>query len=429
MKIMMVTNTYLPHVGGVAQSVHRFTTEYRRMGHRVLVAAPEFADQPEVEEDVWRVGAIQNFNGSDFSFSYPTLLAGVRKDLGFEPDIVHSHHPYLLGDAALRFSGTEGVPIVFTHHTMYEQYTHYVPGDSPTFKRFIVELSTRYANLCQAVVAPSGSVRDILRERGVETPIDVIPTGVDLERFGEGVGEWLRLRYRVPEDGCVIGHLGRLAQEKNLDFLSRAVATYMKRNEKAHFLVVGGGPSRETMESYFASEGLGDRLHLTGPLSGQDLVDAYYAMDVFAFASKSETQGMVLAEAMAADVPVVAVDAPGVREVVRDEHNGRLLMEEDEDSFADALAWVLERGGRKGEAFGEAVAQTAHEFSSRVRAQEAIALYERVLAGEEHPQLEEEEGAWDRLLGQVEREWDLWSNRIAAAAEALTRSDERKRAE
>jgi len=425
MNILMVTNTYLPHVGGVAQSVHRFTEEYRKRGHRVVVAAPEFPDCEEHEEDVYRVGAIQNFNGSDFSFSLPTLLLGIREELDFHPDIIHSHHPYLLGDAALRLSAREDVPMVFTHHTMYEQYTHYVPGDSPTFKRFIIELSTRYANMCQAVVSPSDSVRDILVERGVETPVHVIPTGVDVDRFGDGLGEWWKMRYRMPKDAYVIGHLGRLAPEKNLGFLSEAVADYMQRDDSAHFLVVGSGPSRKDMEDLFKDRGLANRLHFTGPLGGQDLVDAYHAMDVFAFASQSETQGMVITEAMATGAPVVAVDAAGVREVLRDGKNGRMIPTEDRAAFVESLAWVRAQGARGSALLAEEVKKSAYEFSAGVRAEQALAMYEQVLAKAASPAMEEED-TWDRILGSVEREWSLWSNRVAAAAGALIGEDEEK---
>src|SRR3990172_3888517 len=128
MNIVMFTNTYTPHVGGVARSVEAFSGAYRRRGHRVLVVAPEFADQPQHEEDVVRIPAIQNFNGSDFSVVLP--VPGSLDDVldAFKPDIVHAHHPFLLGNTAVRVARFRELPLVFTHHTLYEQYTHYVPA-------------------------------------------------------------------------------------------------------------------------------------------------------------------------------------------------------------------------------------------------------------------------------------------------------------
>ncbi|HWR75953.1 MAG TPA: glycosyltransferase, partial [Thiobacillus sp.] len=178
MNILIFTNTFTPHVGGVARSVEAFTEEYRTRGHRVLVVAPEFPDMPQDEVDVVRIPAIQNFNASDFSVVLPIHPALSETIDAFRPDIVHSQHPFLLGMTAVRIARHRGLPLVFTHHTLYEQYTHYVPGDSPALKRFAIELATRYANLADQVFAPSESIRDLLQQRGVVTPIAVVPTGV-----------------------------------------------------------------------------------------------------------------------------------------------------------------------------------------------------------------------------------------------------------
>jgi glycosyltransferase involved in cell wall biosynthesis len=130
MNLLMMTNTYSPFVGGVARSVESFTEEFRRRGHRVMVVAPASPGAHKSEADVLRIPAIQKFNGSDFSLRLPVpgfLFSALEK---FRPDVVHSHHPYLLGDTALRISALRNVPLVFTHHSMYEKFTHYVSGDS-----------------------------------------------------------------------------------------------------------------------------------------------------------------------------------------------------------------------------------------------------------------------------------------------------------
>src|SRR5690606_20017087 len=186
MNIVFLTNTYLPHVGGVARSVSAFAETYRSLGHKVLIVAPEFAETMPDEVDVIRVPALQNFNASDFSVALP-IPTGLSDDVkAFGADIIHTHHPFLLGMTAVRLARFLNLPLVFTHHTLYEQYTHYVPGDSQAFKTFIIELATRYANLCDHVFAPSESIADLIIERGVTKPVSVIPTGVDLERFAAG---------------------------------------------------------------------------------------------------------------------------------------------------------------------------------------------------------------------------------------------------
>ena len=198
---------------------------------------------PQYEADVMRIPAVQNFNGSRFSVVLPVagLLTETISEL--QPDIVHSHHPYLLGMTALRVARFHKLPLVFTHHTRYEDYTHYVSGDSDTFT-LVTEMATQYANLCDQVFAPSESIAALLQDRGVTAPIAVVPTGIEEERFAHGNGQRFREAIGIPGDALVVGHLGRLAPEKNLEFLAEAVAAFLKTEPRAHFLVVGKGPRK-----------------------------------------------------------------------------------------------------------------------------------------------------------------------------------------
>jgi len=418
-KIVMMTNTYSPHVGGVARSVTAFTNSYRARGHRVVVVAPIFEGAPAEETDVVRIPAIQKFNGSDFSVVLPVpgVLATRVRDL--EPDVIHAHHPFLLGATALRLARAYRIPMVFTHHTMYERYTHYVPGDSPAMKRFVIRLSTSFANLCDTVFAPSESVAHEIARRGVTTPIEVVPTGVDTEGLANGDGPAFRAGAGIPTDAFVVGHLGRLAPEKNLGFLTRAVARFLAAEPRARFLVVGVGPSADAIRVEMRERGLEGRLHTAGILQGQALVDAYHAMDAFAFASMTETQGLVVAEAMAAGVPVVALDAPGVREVVRDGENGRLLTAEDEGAFADALAWVAGRDDAAHAALEREALATAERFSLARSADRALAVYER-LRGHPHEDTDDQYDAWDSTLRMIRAEWEMLKDIAGAAGAALT---------
>lgn len=423
MNIVMLTNTYMPHTGGVARSVEWFSDALRELGHRVLVVAPVFADMPEDETDVVRVPAIQNFNGSDFSVRLPIPgLLGTALD-EFQPDVVHAHHPFLLGETALRIRAMRNLPIVFTHHTMYEQYTHYVPGDSPAMQRFAIRLATEFANLCDHVIAPSQSIAEVLRERGVTTDITAIPTGIDIERFSCGHGAETRRRYGIPTDAFVVGHVGRLAPEKNLPFLARAIGAFLKSRPDAHYLLVGDGPSLAEIQQICASTGVEDRFHHPGVLHDQELTDAYHAMDVFAFASHSETQGMVLAEAMSAGVPVVAVDAPGAREVVRDAVNGRLLANDDEEKFAAALSWYAECSAKERAKIIQAAHDTAAAFAMPQCAARLNSVYERII--EEHDTGRSyEDNAWNTILRLIEGEWNIFTGMSSAVGDALFGSDD-----
>ena len=416
MNILIFTNTFTPHVGGVARSVEAFTAEYRARGHRVLVVAPEFPDMPQDEVDVVRITAIQNFNASDFSVALP-LHADLSETLdAFQPDIVHSQHPFLLGMTALRIARYRQLPLVFTHHTLYEQYTHYVPGDSPALKRFAIDLATRYANLCDQVFAPSESIQALLQERGVVTPIKVVPTGVRLENFAQGDGRSVREQMGIPEDAFVVGHLGRLAPEKNLEFLAQTVADFVGSHPPAHFLVIGTGPSEEAMRAIFARAGIAARLHIAGILQQQALADALHAMDVFAFASQSETQGMVLTEAMAAGLPVVALDAPGAREVVKDQHNGRLLLEESSATFSAALHWVAELAPEQVRDLKQAALDTAAAFSMPRSADKALDCYASIKP-KPSADASSDERDWEDVITWIKTEWDILKS-VAGASDA-----------
>ena len=420
MKICMMTNTYLPHVGGVARSVSTFAEEYLRQGHDVLVVAPRFDGRPlpaKAEAIVERVPSLKNFNGSEFSVRLPGAAALSARIDAFAADIIHAHHPFLLGDTALRIAMNKNVPIVFTHHTRYEDYTHYIPF-SEALREVAIQVPTHFANLCDGVIAPSESIARTIRRRGVTTPMTVIPTGIDVQAFASAEGARFRERMNIPADALVVGHVGRLALEKNLGFLAEAVALYLKGNPQARFLVVGDGPWREQLKEVFTRHGVADRLILAGKRTGRVLREAYRAMDVFAFASQSETQGMVVAEAMAAGRPVVALNASGVREVVRGDDNGFLLPADTSAAdFARALARCEDRGLR--ERLGRGASATAQLFSREQSARRALAFYEETRRATRARRLLHHLHPWTALVQRLGLEWDLFSTRTQSVAAAV----------
>jgi len=421
MNIVMMTNTYTPHVGGVANSVAAFAEGYRRRGHRVLVVAPVFPDMPTDEPDVIRIPAWQNFNGSDFSVVLP-VPTGLDEALdGFAPDIIHAHHPFLIGSTALRVAAERQVPLVFTHHTLYECYTHYVPGDSPALKRFVMALSTHFANGCDRVFAPSQSVAELITDRGVTTPIQVVPTGVDINAFAGGDGAGFRRKASIPAGARVIGHVGRLAEEKNLGYLADAMIAACRQDEAVHCLVVGDGAAADDFDRRFENAGLAGRLSRPGAMTLPRLADAYAAMDSFAFASLTETQGMVVAEAMAAGLPVVALDAPGVREVV-DDRNGRLLPADSEaGAMGEALFAILHASPAQSRAMASAVAATAEAFAMERSVAAALAHYQGVIA-EYGPAAGARRAArdrWQESLRGIQAEWAVIRGLARAAGKAI----------
>ncbi len=416
--ILMATNTYTPCVGGVTKSVEQFVNRYRVRGHRVVVATASYKNLPPDEYDVVRFPAIHHFNGSDFSWPLPVPRKMASALSLAPPDIVHSHHPFVLGGTALRAAAAYNTPLVFTYHTMYEKYSHYMSVRSWRLKRYLMSLVTGFCNFCDTVIAPSESVASMLRKRGVIVPINVIPTGIEVSYFANGNGSKVRSSWGIPEDAFVVGHVGRLATEKNLLYLAGSVAKFLQINQKAWFALVGCGPMKQEIMDVCQQHGVANRVVTTGFLRSDQLRDAYKAMDVFGFSSLTETQGMVLVEAMAAGVPVVALDAPGVREVVIDGKNGRLL-NGSEVEFSRALDWVANSSAKDRAQLAISSLQTAFEHEIEGTVDQALLLYRSLI---EQKQIQPPPLQRSANLRMMTSQWNIAMN-IARAAACIPRSE------
>ena len=425
MRILMLTNTYFPIVGGLEQSVYSFSEEFKRLGHEVLIVTPTFANAPVEEPGVIRLPAFQKFSWTIFSVNFPVsrLLTQLMQE--FSPDIMHSHCPFFMGDFALRLSRQHAIPLVFTYHTMFEDYVQDWPVQNEGVKRFIVKLAAGYANFVDRLIVPCESVQEILLKRGVKTPMEVVPTGVDLKRFSQGDGKGFRERNQIPHDALVIGHAGRLAAEKNLDFLINCMVEALKKEPRAHALVVGKGSSEKMIKDAFEKAGLKERLHLVGVLHYQHLVDAYFAMDVFAFASLSETQGIVLIEAMASGLPVVALDAPGARDVVKDLHNGRLVKEMDQGSFVEALLSVVRCSPEESQTMKQAAKATAQKYTIELSAKRMLEVYEDARS-RKSISVGRRNSSQFLLLWRYKAEWDIYKNYIRSIVMSIFEGNFRK---
>lgn len=420
----MFTNTYLPHVGGVARSVKTFATDLRKKGNRVLIVAPVYPgyeSEDRNQRDILRVPAVQEFNGSDFSVRIPVPFFMDESINDFDPQLIHSHHPYLLGDAALRIARRRKLPLLFTHHTLYEAYIHHVNVHSDALQQFAAKLSTQYANLCDRLISPSQSIAELIRSRGVESPVDVIPTGVDIRFFSTGDRGSFRRDHGIDDSDFVIGHLGRLAPEKNLEYLANVVSQTIKKRPEAVFLAAGDGSSKEQIQRTFKQQGLENHLVMPGSVTGPAIADAYHAMDLFVFSSQTETQGMVLTEAMAAGVPVVALDGPGVREVVAHEKNGLLLGKDATvEEFSDVLTGILKEPGML-DSWRSHARKTADKFSRETSADRLEQLYASMKDACIGPtdDCRHSLEPWEALLNGLQAEWDLVMQKAKTLVETL----------
>ena len=424
MNILMLTNSYTPHISGVEKSILSFTEIFREKGHNVKIIAPETDLPVNDDKDVMRVTAVKNFNHTEYPVGIP--MPGEVDDLidEFKPDIVHSHFPFFIGSTAIRIAAARDIPIVFTYHTMYERYIHYISCESDRVRNFVRMLASGYCNLCDMVIAPSTGVKNILAGRGVKTPIEVIPTGIKVAQFAKPSGTGMRGRFKIPDNAFTAGYTGRFTTEKNLEFLAEAISIVLAQKQDAYFMMVGDGPLKETLEDFFESKGLTKRVVFTGKLQGGDLVDAYHCMNVFTFTSQTETQGMVLAEAMAAGVPVVAIKGPGITDIVKDGFNGFMTDTDIAAQFAEKVIECYDCDKDKWQQLKKNAVDTAADFSIEKCADALLEKYNEVI-NRTSPHVKDP-ALWTTAADLIKTEWDIFHNYLNALAEMLLPLDRKE---
>ena len=348
MRIGLFTNNYLPFCGGVTISVETLRRGLEACGHEVWIFAPRFPGAVDEAPRIVRFPSVPAGTYPEFTLAVPWAPRFARLVQSLDLDVYHAHHPFLLGPAARRWARRAGRPLVFTYHTRYEKYAHYVPLTRPLVEAAAVRLSTRFASRADAVVAPSMLVHEHLRRRGVTTPISVVP-----DRRGSRALPARRPGRRPPRPGP--------GSRRPLCCSTWAVSTARRawtaccwpsigspaRWRPRRLWLVGQGKEGEALRRLAERLPTGDRIHFAGVREHARLVPWYQAADLFLFASETETQGLVLAEAAACGLPAVAVTAPGCDEVVRDGESG-ILTKGDPASLAEAAIGLLLDDERRG---------------------------------------------------------------------------------
>lgn len=331
MRIGLFTDAYLPEISGVTILVRRLRDELDRLGHEAYVYAPRY-DRPSDDERRtfrFRAGPVFAYKTARMALPYSREASRSFSDL----DVIHSHTPFSLAYVALAAAYRHRIPHVQTYHTYLSEYRHYVPRAVRPSVKAAESYSALLCNRCTAVTVPTRSIEQELQRFGVRRPIHVLPFGPNLP-FYERPAVWSpRLALEIPDDAIVFLYAGRIAEEKNLHFLLRAFHRIHALEPCSVLVFAGDGPARASLEKEVAATGLTEAVRFAGFLDQAPLIDVYKEADLFLFASKTETQGLVLVEAMAGGTPAVAVDAIGVRDVVNDGTNG-FLVPEDEEIFA-----------------------------------------------------------------------------------------------
>lgn len=324
MKIGMFSDSYRPYTSGVVRSMETFTLELQKMGHEVFIFAPNYPGCEE-EQGVYRFFSIPAPTNKEFTLAVPFSLSLAAKIKKIGLDIIHIHSPFLLGRVGARWARRLDIPLVFTYHTLYDKYLHYVPLGQNITKGIVQRMTVDFCNQCDCVIVPTDVIRKHLLQQGVESPVEVVPTGINIDEFKNVDRQWLRSKYNLAPDTKILLFVGRLGQEKNIPFLLDSFHRISLTNPNTVLVLVGSGVDEEKLLARVTELNLSNKVIFTGRLSKEDTIKCYSGADIFVFASVTETQGLVIGEAKAAGLPVVAVDAYGVSEMVKHGEDGYLV--------------------------------------------------------------------------------------------------------
>ncbi len=382
MRILMISDVYFPRINGVSTSIQTYRRELLARGHEVVLIAPAYDDYWEDDADVLRIPARQVFMDPEdrlMRSGFVHDLTGALYSRNF--DIVHIQTPFLAHYLGVRLAKRLGIPRVETYHTFFEEYLyHYIPFLPRQLLRYAARrLTCSQCNDVDAVVVPSTAMLEVLRGYGVRSQTEVIPTGLETDRFVPGDGATFRRKHGIADDRPTLVHIGRIAFEKNIDFLLHVLVIIRNTVPDVILVIAGEGPALSQLRALVERLGLADNVHFVGYLARDgELLDCYRAGDVFVFASRTETQGLVLLEAMAQGTPVVSTAVMGTKDVLRD-GVGALIATEDADAFAAKVLHVLRDPLYRAQLAATAP-EYAHSWSATRLSERMTAFYAETIA-------------------------------------------------
>lgn len=377
MRIGMMADVYKPHVSGITNYIALNKRHLEAQGHEVFVFTFGDEDYPDNEANVIRSPGLPILDtGYYISFSYSQQARRQLRTM----DLVHVHHPFLSGSLALRYCRPRAIPVVFTNHTRYDLYAQaYLPNMPDVIgERALAAYLPAFCRNCDLVISPSAGMRDILRSFGVDAAIDVVPNGVDLEPFRRPQCRQVRADFGFSPEDTLLVYTGRLGPEKNLEFLLRSFSGAAQAYDHLGLILVGDGPLRESLHERVASMGLEQRVHFTGMLPYEEL-PGYLAMaDAFVTASVTEVHPLSVIEAMAAGLPVLGTQSPGVGDTVEDGLTGFLVPSEDMAAFTAKMVRMVTDPDQRRE-LGRRAAQAADAYAIERTTKMMLERYRKVI--------------------------------------------------
>lgn len=378
MKIGIVTECFDPTLNGVTVSIHSFE-EILEKKHEIFILAPQTRGYQESKDNVLRYPSVTWFGPNDYPIAFPIFAPSVTrrvKELGL--DIIHAQHSLgMLSNLGMGLAKDLDIPIVHTYHTLLAEYVHWKVG-APIGRWFVKTRSTNYCNRCDQIITPSDAMREIILGYGVKTPIETIPTGIDLSEFQNPFSrDELFEKWQIPRDKKLLLYLSRVAKEKNLDFLLDSILEMSKKRQDFHLILVGGGKELPDYKKKVVQMRLDKFITFTDKQEKKLANRFFGAADIFVFPSVTETQGIVISEAMASGKPAVAINKMGPSDIIKNSVDG-FLCDLNLTEFTGRIEGLLDDDTLRSK-MGAAARENAKKFSKESCASKMEALYERTI--------------------------------------------------
>lgn len=376
LKIGIFTDSYFPYISGVVRSIEILAEELQKEGHDTFIFAPDYPSASK-KENVFRFFSIPAPTQPGFYLPVPisVRLPALLKNLNI--DLIHVHTPFLLGSLGSLMAKRLNLPLVFTYHTLYHNYYHYLPFGRTIGSTLIKSWNKRFCNNCDLIIAPSLFVKKLLEKSGISSPIEVIPTGLpDIYFTDNSDRQWLRYKFNFSREEHILLFVGRLGKEKNIPFLLEALELLIKEKPNVRLVIVGTGPEEQYLKILCHQKKMEQHVFFTGKIDDKDLLKCYSGADIFVFASLTETQGLVIGEAKAAGLPIISLFSPCLAENVFNSKDGFLVHNLQE--FVNKILYMLENDavmkkmGQKGKI-------NALKFSSHLLANKMLAAYKKAI--------------------------------------------------
>jgi glycosyltransferase involved in cell wall biosynthesis len=380
MKILFISDVYFPRVNGVSTSIETFRRNLHLLGQTVHLIAPDYGTPAEDETGILRVPARRvPFDPEDRLMSYGWVMKQLDKLRREQYDLIHVQTPFVAHYLGVKLSYLLDIPCIETYHTFFEEYLyHYIPLLPKWLTRSLAKRFSRHqGNSLDGMVIPSRPMQRVLQDYGIETVMEVIATGIEPESFVPGDRIAFREKFGIPQARPVLLFVGRVAHEKNIEFLIKVVDQVRRQVEDVLFVIAGEGPARASLEHEVRKRAIGENVRFIGYLDRHtELNNCYSAADIFIFSSRTETQGLVLLEAMAQGVPVVSTAELGTRDVLQD-GAGVWIAQEELTDFSSNVLKMLANAQVRSE-LGELGRAYANEWSAAKQAKKMLTFYDSI---------------------------------------------------